>query len=193
MTEITGEVDYKELGQMQPPGLVRPPKNDSRYIPVLKLRLLIPDGRIVQVLFKGDIFGDANIGDEVTVRGKDKGGVIHALTIYNNTTSSWVTPEPSLLRSGDCIIATAVYGSPLASEVLLLKEFRDSCLLKSSPGRMLMRFYYLVSPPIADLISNHKLLKQVLLFGFLKPCLRILEYLRGRAYIGRFRGNPGND
>jgi len=77
MTEITGEVDYKEIGQMQPPGLVRPPQNDSRYIPVLKLRLLIPDGRIVQVLFKGDIFGDANIGDEVEMEFADREIRIH--------------------------------------------------------------------------------------------------------------------
>jgi hypothetical protein len=94
MIEITGEVDYKEFSQMQPPGLILPNQKDSRYIPIFKLRLLTSDGKIVQILFKGDIPGDANIGDQVTVKGNDKGGVIRALSIYNNTTNSWVTPGP---------------------------------------------------------------------------------------------------
>ena len=38
MIEITGEVDYKEFSQMQPPGLILPNQKDSRYIPVFDYR-----------------------------------------------------------------------------------------------------------------------------------------------------------
>jgi hypothetical protein len=43
----------------------------------------------------------------------------------------------------------------MAEEVRVLKNFRDSILLSSSIGRSFVQFYYEVSPPMADFISNH--------------------------------------
>lgn len=52
-----------------------------------------------------------------------------------------------------CFIATAAFEYPEADEVLFLRSFRDSYLLKSQTGKIFVRFYYFVSPPIADFIS----------------------------------------
>ena len=59
-----------------------------------------------------------------------------------------------------CFIATAVYGSYAADEVLILREFRDQKLASYSLGRFLISFYYRVSPPIVDLIEVFPIAKK---------------------------------
>jgi hypothetical protein len=39
-------------------------------------------------------------------------------------------------------------------EVLLLRKFRDDHLLTNTPGRIFVRFYYSLSPPLADFIRK---------------------------------------
>jgi len=48
----------------------------------------------------------------------------------------------------DCFIATAVYGSD-APETNQLRQFRDTTLVATRPGRIAIRLYYWVSPPVA--------------------------------------------
>lgn len=98
MVEITGEVDQKERGQILRPGIVRPDPKEFLHIPVLRLRILTSSGKLVQIIFKGEPPGDADIGEQIIVKGIDRGGVIHARSIFNLTTNSWVTPSPGLLQ-----------------------------------------------------------------------------------------------
>jgi tetratricopeptide (TPR) repeat protein len=57
-------------------------------------------------------------------------------------------------KKEDCYIATAVYGSYDAPEVLVLRRFRDDTLSKQIAGRLFIKTYYFVSPPLADKLKN---------------------------------------
>jgi hypothetical protein len=54
---------------------------------------------------------------------------------------------------GGCFIATAAYGSPMASEVGLLRGLRDRWLIVSAPGRAFVSGYYAVGPAAARFIA----------------------------------------
>lgn len=82
------------------------------------------------------------------------------------TVPTAVGTEPTTSSSGGgggggCFIATAAFGSAMAPEVERLREFRDSCLLTNGPGRAFVDFYYRMSPPVADFISESEELRQI--------------------------------
>ncbi|MCP4553423.1 MAG: fibronectin type III domain-containing protein [Bacteroidetes bacterium] len=76
---------------------------------------------------------------------------------------------------GGCFIATAAFGSPMEKHVQILKDFRDIYLLKSRPGRAFVNAYYKYSPPIADVIARHTLLRAMIRTGLMP--LILLSYL----------------
>jgi len=72
-----------------------------------------------------------------------------------------------LLPTPWCFIATAAYGTPMAGEIEILREFRDEYLLTNPLGQALVDFYYKVSPPIAEFITEHPSLKPIVRAGLL--------------------------
>ena len=61
---------------------------------------------------------------------------------------------------GSCFIATTVYGSSNAPQVLLLRRWRDSFLSKHWIGKIIISIYYRVGPFIAHCISDKKWIKK---------------------------------
>jgi hypothetical protein len=64
-----------------------------------------------------------------------------------------------------CFIATAAYGTPMAGEIQILRDFRDEYLLTNPVGSTLVDLYYRVSPPIAEFITEHPGLKPIVRAG----------------------------
>ena len=69
------------------------------------------------------------------------------------------------LEPGGCFIATAAYGTPMAQQIQVLRDFRDKYLLTNPAGEDFVKFYYKVSPPMADFINEHPTLKPVVRAG----------------------------
>ena len=76
----------------------------------------------------------------------------------------------------ECFIATAAYGTDTAKEIDILREFRDTVLLPNSLGAKFVSFYYRTSPPIANFISHHEVLRTVVRVGFVDPIVKILNW-----------------
>ena len=79
-----------------------------------------------------------------------------------------------------CFIATACYGSPLAEEIDVLRDFRDTVLLESRTGARLVDTYYTASPPMARLIERNDALRYVVRRGFVGPVVDIVNRTRSR-------------
>jgi len=92
---------------------------------------------------------------------------------YKRTSAEAPLPAPSVGGGGGCFIATAAFGSEFAPAVILLRQFRDECLLKNAPGRALVKFYYRYSPPVAGYIAGSKPLK-ALVRGLLIPVVSVV-------------------
>jgi alpha-tubulin suppressor-like RCC1 family protein len=74
---------------------------------------------------------------------------------------------PCCLPTPGCFTATAAYGTPMAGEIQILREFRDKYLLTNPVGEALVDVYYKVSPPMAEFITEHPSLKPVVRAGLL--------------------------
>jgi len=107
--------------------------------------------------------------------------------IRNNTTPSLAYLQgsefadvgythPTTPPGGGCFIATAAYGTDTAKELDILREFRDEVLLSNNLGAKFVSFYYKTSPPIADFISQHEVLRTVVRVGFVDPVVKILSW-----------------
>jgi len=70
-----------------------------------------------------------------------------------------------------CFVATACYGDYNSPEVKLLRHYRDEKLLKSNFGKVFVQTYYIVSPPVAYLISKSDFLKKNIRHYILRPII----------------------
>lgn len=87
-------------------------------------------------------------------------------------TASFQEEESSPSGRTWCFIATAAYGTPMAAEVDILRDFRDGYLLTNAMGRAFVDLYYRVSPPIAEFITEHPDLKPIVRAG-LAPAVTV--------------------
>jgi hypothetical protein len=78
-------------------------------------------------------------------------------------------------KKGMCFVATATYGTPLETEVIVLSRFRDEVLLSSYLGRLFVERYYYVSPPIARLIACSSTLRSLVRVIFLQHIVRLVQ------------------
>ena len=91
---------------------------------------------------------------------------------------------------GGCFIATAAYGSYLNPHVKVLRDFRDNYLLTNSLGKAVVSFYYMTSPPIANVIAKHEGLRTVarfiitpIVFGAIYPYHTIVTMIMIIGFI----------
>lgn len=75
-----------------------------------------------------------------------------------------------ILEDKSCFILTAAFGSDMAPEVQMFREFRNKFLLTNSFGKWFVRNYYAYSPPMADMIAHSEVLK-IITRGVLYPIL----------------------
>ena len=68
---------------------------------------------------------------------------------------------------GGCFIATAAFGSPLAPQVVILRKFRDTVLIKSAVGRSFIHAYNRYSPPLAGIVEKHQSLRVIIRLGLI--------------------------
>jgi len=105
------------------------------------------------------------------------------LTITGGPASS--TPSPR------CLIATATYGSEVAPEVQILRNFRDYAIMRTRSGSNFMvvfnAWYYSFSPYVANYLSNHWV-ERIIMKGVLYPLVAIL-YLTSELFSATSR-NP---
>jgi hypothetical protein len=78
------------------------------------------------------------------------------------------TPKREFATVSPCFIATAAYGTPLASEISVLRRFRDRYLGSNALGRAFVDVYYTLGPKLAAIIRRDETLRAVSR-GFLAP------------------------
>lgn len=81
-----------------------------------------------------------------------------------------------------CFIATAAYGTPLAHEIQILRDFRDGYLVTNRPGQAFVDFYYRISPPIAQFIAGYPVLRAIVRVGLL-PALAVATLVIGGTSV----------
>ena len=77
--------------------------------------------------------------------------------------------------SGGCFIATAAYGTSTADQLDVLRDFRDTVLLNSTVGSRLVNLYYRVSPPIAEFISTHDIVRALVRELLIDPIVWLVD------------------
>ena len=73
-----------------------------------------------------------------------------------------------------CFIATAVYGTSDNEALDILRKYRDE-KLSGSTGKALVNTYYLISPPVARIISKSRLLRRIFHVLVVSPAVKMAK------------------
>ena len=126
------------------------------------------------LLLNDNGFWDENA--RIALKAEATGDEAFKITLGGSPDEVGITPEPSTTGTTEttgttgggtqgCIIATAAYGSEMASEVVYMRFVRDKLIGSTSVGSTLVdgfnRFYYSWSPPIAKAIAPNFILRAI--------------------------------
>jgi hypothetical protein len=114
--------------------------------------------------------GTVNNGDKVTVQQTSsesystKTDATLNIGGITDTFSVTTLPEPAAVSGdsgggGGCFIATAAFGSELAGQVEILRQFRDRYLLTNAAGKKFVAWYYRNGPVAASWIKDKPMAK----------------------------------
>ncbi|MDI6743520.1 MAG: hypothetical protein QMD11_12365, partial [Smithella sp.] len=111
--------------------------------------------------------GTVSNGDTVTIQLTSSGNYSTqteaTLTIGGVSDTFSVTTQAAPASGGGggggCFIATAAFGSALAGQVEILRQFRDRYLLTNAFGRKFVAWYYRIGPGAASYINGKPLAK----------------------------------
>jgi len=168
---------------------------DTTQVTEIEIRLYYTDAELaaagvdnesrLQILWwDGDDWDECSVSGVNTDDTNDYSGYMWAKIIYHSTpslndlqgTAFGGYEGPPAAPGGGCSIATAAYGTDTAKEIDILREFRDEVLLPNSLGAEFVSLYYKTSPPIADFISYHEVLRTAVRVGFVDPIVAILNW-----------------
>ncbi|AHI04852.1 hypothetical protein BDW_01710 [Bdellovibrio bacteriovorus W] len=130
---------------------------------------------------------------------QDASGIISYFTPVPGTPGTPVTDAelcatPSevigLLDDKHCFIATAAFGSQMASEVDTFRAFRNEYLLSHDLGTRFVKAYYQFGPPVAEFISQSEGLR-AMARGVLWPLLILVQLILRFGFASVFLGLVG--
>jgi hypothetical protein len=105
--------------------------------------------------------------DEVLYHPKETAEKISQMLKYKSE-----HPKKGIIVNEGCFIATAAFGTPMAQEINILRRFRDTKMEPNMVGRNFIHIYYNVSPPLARIIAQSKIMKAFVRL-YLKPLIRV--------------------
>ena len=120
---------------------------------VMSIRFLVTNGQKIQAIkvFRQLTNVDLKEAKDVIDR-LDAGHAPQDFSVdHSGPKTKYRDPNVKVSR---CYIATAVYGSYDAPQVIVLRRFRDEVLSKSFLGRAFIRTYYAISPSVAKRLEN---------------------------------------
>lgn len=93
---------------------------------------------------------------------------------YNKNRETLKSIAKQLNMSFGCYIATMAYGSYEHPQVLILRNFRDNTLSKSSFGRGFIRIYYTYSPKLVEHLKDKPIINKTIK-SILNTIIRIIK------------------
>ncbi len=144
---------------------------------------LLPAGRAESEIRLFHIGAGGTLEDVTTsldVASKEVTGIASSFSFFVAglpSSSSTSAGSSTAVGAPTCLIATVTFGSELAPEVQLLRNFRDHSIMKTDAGSNFMvafnEWYYSFSPYVANYLSTHSV-ERTAMKGVLYPLIGIL-------------------